>query len=393
VDKLRVAMIGGYPLDPHRINGGVQSATAYLVKGLARIEGLELHVLVFQPSNWTGPECFDRDGVFVHMMPSYPRFERLRGYTTYQSMCNKILRQIQPAIVHAQEATSAAYVAIHSHFPTIVTAHGICQEDRKYYNSLRRRLSSLYDSFVIEQYVMHNVRYLIAISPYIKTYFKNIMSTDQNIYMIPNAIDEKFFDLVDIEESEMTILYAGSLIPRKRVIDLVQAFQKVTCQVPQARLRLAGDIKSEPAYVELVRRAIREADLENKVTILGSLTDEQILHEFAKCNLVVLASSQETTPMTLAQAMAAGKPVVATCVGGVAQMVGKNGDRGLLVNPGDIDSLAEAMLRLLNNPLLAKSMGKAGHLYALENYHMSKVAQRTYEVYRTVTEAEASAHV
>jgi glycosyltransferase involved in cell wall biosynthesis len=88
--------------------------------------------------------------------------------------------------------------------------------------------------------------------------------------------------------------------------------------------------------------------------------------------------------MAIAQAMAAGKPVVATRVGGVGEMVSEDGSRGFLVNVGDIDSLAAAMIQLLNNPHLQSKMGECARAFAQENYHFKSVARRTYDVYHHI---------
>jgi len=90
--------------------------------------------------------------------------------------------------------------------------------------------------------------------------------------------------------------------------------------------------------------------------------------------------------MVIAQAMAAGKPVVTTPVGGIPDMV-RDGETGLLVGVGDKDGLAEALLRLLRDPTLRTRMGKLGREFAIENYRVDHVARRTYEVYQQVAAA------
>ena len=91
--------------------------------------------------------------------------------------------------------------------------------------------------------------------------------------------------------------------------------------------------------------------------------------------------------MVIAQAMAAGKPIVATRVGGIPEMVGEAGERGFLVNVGDVDGLAQGMLRLLQDPVLQTQIGQAGQAFAREHYHQDRVAQRTYEVYQHIVTA------
>jgi glycosyltransferase involved in cell wall biosynthesis len=386
-NNLRVALVGGYSLDPSHMRGGVQAATAYLVKGLARIKGLELHVLTWRPPGWMGEEQFIQNGVYIHLLPPYPRFERLRGYHIYQSIFDLALAQIQPAVVHAQENTSDAYVALRSGYPTVVTVHGILAEDGKYHGSLRRRLRNYFDAQVIERKVMRDVRYLIAISRYVTGYYFPVLPPNLHVYHIPNAIDDQYFDINDNIENP-SILYAGRVIPRKRVCDLIHAFAHVIEGAPYAQLRIAGETSSEPAYVETVRKQIYLANLNEHVKFLGALSESEILHEYIHCSMVVLASAQETLPMVLAQAMASGKPVVATRVGGVRDMVGSDEERGLLADVGDINALGEAMLRLLQDEPLRMRMGKAARAFSEENYHIDRVAQSTYDVYLKILAME-----
>lgn len=90
--------------------------------------------------------------------------------------------------------------------------------------------------------------------------------------------------------------------------------------------------------------------------------------------------------MVIAQAMAAGKPVVATPVGGVPAMM-RDGETGYLVGVGDIDGLAAVLLRLLRDPALRDEMGRAGREFAIENYRADLVARRTYNVYREIADS------
>jgi glycosyltransferase involved in cell wall biosynthesis len=389
--RIRVVLIGNYPVDNSIIHGGVQAAFAYLVSGLGKIDDLELHVITVGRPDWTGPKLINQNRVMVHLLPSFPRFERLRNYRTYQSILNQELFQIQPDVVHAQEAAADAKVALRSSFPTVVTAHGIRYEDSKYFHSWSQQIRLYFDSILLERYVLHRLRHLIAISHYVTDYFADLLRPDLQKYFIPNAIDERFFSLADVSNTPV-VLFAGSVIPRKRVTDLIQAFARVIQQLPTARLRIAGECYSDPEYVDAVRREINRAGLEKQVQLLGLLSESMILSEFANCNFLVLPSSQETTPMVVAQAMAAGKPVVATQVGGVAEMVGKNSECGILVPVGDIAGLSQAILYLLQDMGLRERMGQSGRKFARQNYFPDEVAGRTAEVYREIVAREGCLH-
>jgi len=267
----------------------------------------------------------------------------------------------------------------------VVTVHGVRREDGKYVGSWRVRLRNYVYSLLIERSIMRKTRHLIAISRYVTTYYTKLLRPNVQVYYVPNAIDASFFDLAKSTNGSdsQTILFAGRVIPRKRVLDLVQAFAKIAQQAPGAQLRIAGEYNSEREYAEAIRNFNQTANLEDRVHLLGPLAEADILNEFAACDLLALPSAQETTPMVIAQAMAAGKPVVATPVGGVAEMV-CDGETGFLVQVGDIDGLAGALRRLLENPSLRMAVGQASYKFANKNYRASAVARRTYDVYQKI---------
>jgi glycosyltransferase involved in cell wall biosynthesis len=219
----------------------------------------------------------------------------------------------------------------------------------------------------------------------VTSYFARQLAPSLQVYYIPNAIDENFFNLTSTANGN-TILFAGRVIPRKRVLDLVQAFVRLAPDFPKIQLRIAGECESEPAYVDSIRGLIKKFGLEGRVHLLGQLSEADILAEFARSDLFVLPSAQETTPMVIAQAMAAGKPVIATAVGGVAEMV-SYGKTGFLIKVDNQDELANAMQSLIQDSSLRAQMGRAGHEVALQKYHLDTVAKQTYEVYKMMLKA------
>ncbi|NJN97121.1 MAG: glycosyltransferase family 4 protein [Anaerolineales bacterium] len=381
---MRVAIIGDYPLNVARIQGGVQAAFAYLVKGLARIEDLQIHLVTMTGPRLAGQTQTRPDGVYLHYLPFFPRFEFARNYRTYQTHLNSVLAQIQPDVVHAQEATTHAYVALRSGYPAAVTMHGIRREDIKYGVSLGVRVRNWLHNRLIEQYNLKQMRYLIAISRYVTDYFSTQLRPDVRVYYVPNAIDENFFTLPQSSVGH-TLLYAGRVIARKRTLDLVHAFARIASRCPEAQLRIAGEYRSEASYAEAIQRYIQSNGLSDRVHLLGPLAEEAVLSEFARCDILVLPSAQETTPMVIAQAMAASKPVVATPVGGVTEMV-RHDETGLLVEVGNVECLAQALLRLLEDSSLRTKLGQAGYQFALENYHINTVARRTVQVYQQIAD-------
>ena len=379
---MRVAIVGDYPLNGTLIWGGVEAAFAYLVKELARLDDLDLHVITLGNPALNGGNNHKRDGATLHVLPPFPRFEFARNFSTYQERLNRALAEIKPDLVHAQGATDHAYGALRSGYPTVITVHGVQSEDSKHQGTFRTRARKWLYGLLIERYNLSHTRHLIAIGRYVTEYFRKHLRRDAQVYYVPNAIDDSYFNLSE-QGNGSTILYAGRVIRRKRALDLVHAFAKIASQMPSAHLRLAGEFDSESDYGERVRHAIMEANLGDRVHMLGGLSEQMILREFEACDVLALPSIQETTPMVIAQAMAAGKPVVATPVGGVPEMV-RDRENGFLVPVADTDRLADALLCVLSDPILRVRMGQAGRQFALENYLAANVARRTCDVYSRI---------
>ncbi len=376
---MRVAIVGDYPLNGTRIWGGVEAAFAYLVRELARLEGLELHVITLGNPALNGANGLELNGATLHVLPPFPRFEFARNFRTYQARLDRKLEEIKPDLVHAQGATDHAYAALRSGYPTVITVHGIQSEDSKHQWTFLQRARKRMYGLLIERYNLSHTHHLIAIGRYVVDYFRKVLEPATQVYYIPNAIDESYFGLAE-KGNGCTILYAGRVIRRKRALDLVRAFARVASRMPSAQLRLAGEFHTDPVYAERVRQAIAEENLGDRVQMLGGLSEQDVRREFESCDLLALPSIQETTPMVIAQAMAAGKPVVATPVGGVAEMI-QDRATGFLIPVGDIDRLADSLLSLLGDPQLRARMGQAGRQFAVENYLAANVARRTFDVY------------
>ena len=105
--------------------------------------------------------------------------------------------------------------------------------------------------------------------------------------------------------------------------------------------------------------------------------------ELATCTAVALAAYQETAPVTIAEAMAAGCPVVATAVGGVPDLI-EDGQTGLLSPAADVDALAVNLRRLLDDAALSQRLGLAGQAAAQARFHPVAVAAKTRALYNQV---------
>jgi glycosyltransferase involved in cell wall biosynthesis len=178
------------------------------------------------------------------------------------------------------------------------------------------------------------------------------------------------------EERRPTLLFLGEVSRRKGIYDLVRALARVAERVPQFELVCGG-----AGAIEKVRSLAGELGVADRVVCRGWLDAERKRTELARATIFVLPSYAEGMPMALLEAMSWGLPVVTTPVGGVPQVISHEAN-GLLVSPGDIDGLAAAMVRLIEEPALRARLGAAARATIEERFSLQVAVERLLEIYR-----------
>ena len=380
---MRVALVGPFPLQPGRFSGGVERVASNLVDCLMTFDDLELHAITCTHVVKRAVHL-EHSGVTYHYLPSSARLATLSLYVVERRGLRRALREIQPDVVHAQDAIEYGYISLKAGYPLVISVHGIVREERKYSSTVVSRLRATARSLLVERHCVKNARHIIHQAGYAERYFGHLLTG--KTHDIANPIADKFFDLNSIEE-EGRLLYVGSLIQRKRPLDLVQALAYVRDRFPNVSLRIAGRTP-DAEYLRSIREWIRGHDLERNVQILGSVTEDQLLEEYRRCALLVLPSVEETSPMAIGEAMAAGKPVVATRVGAVPYLV-DDGETGFLVDVGGVGTLANRILTILYDRGLRSRMGRLAKEKANCNFRSRVVAMKVRQVYHEAIEAAA----
>lgn len=173
--------------------------------------------------------------------------------------------------------------------------------------------------------------------------------------------------------AQPVVLAVARLEPQKGIADLLQA----AVLVPEATFLLAGE-GTERARLESMAKTL---GVEGRVTFLGYRDDVPRL--LANCDLFVLPSLYEGLPISVLEAMAAGKPVVATAIAGTDEAV-CGGETGLLVPPADPPALAEAIRSMLSDPRRAERFGRSGRERALREFSAEKMTRALTQLYEQV---------
>ncbi len=198
------------------------------------------------------------------------------------------------------------------------------------------------------------------------------------VLLIPNGVDTSLFrPCPGVQERVPTVVCVAKLRYQKGVDILLRAWRKVVEQRPEARLLIVGD---GPLFDEL-RCLAASLGVTSSVEFTGLCTD--VVQHLQRGHIAVLPSRWEGMPNALLEAMSCGLACVATRVSGSEDLLSQS-ERGVLVEPGDGDALAAALLFLLKNPELARDYGRAARQHIEQQYSFEQIMQRYIDLYADV---------
>jgi len=219
-----------------------------------------------------------------------------------------------------------------------------------------------------------------------------IINHGRPAYYIPNGVDpEEFRPEVDVRsvaadhgipQDRPVVLCPRRLAPKNGVIYFARALPLIHAQCPRACYLIAGHGGFEEEAAR-VAQAVREVGVEGQVIFTGDVPHDCMPALMVLAEVVVFPSLQEATSIAGLEAMAAGRPVVATRVGGLPEIVAQ-GETGLLVPPRDPRALAHAVVSLLRDGPRRARYGSAARQRVMERFSWKMIAERTLHVYREV---------
>jgi glycosyltransferase involved in cell wall biosynthesis len=305
----------------------------------------------------------------------------------------RLIRRERPDILHTHTAKAgtvgrAAAVLAGRRGPPIVvhTFHGHVL--RGYFGPVRTRFFRL-----LERWLARRTTALIAVSPQVRDDLVALGVAPAERFVVIRLgieLDERVAGerngraesrrYLGIEPERFAVGWIGRMTAVKRTDDILVAFKRLRDEGVDAVLCLVGDGPDRP---HLERRA-HELGVIRDTLFLGY--QEDVAPFYAAFDALVLPSSNEGTPVSAIEALAAGRPVVATRVGGVPDVVQEAAD-GFLVEPGATDELADRLAELARDPELRERMGRAGRERVLPRYAVERLVDDVDRLYRSLLSA------
>jgi glycosyltransferase involved in cell wall biosynthesis len=340
----------GYP--PPRKVGGIEIFTQTLARVLVS-RGHHVSIIGFDDSLST--KRVDNDGRIKVIRLPVER-TKLSAITNRLFLESEIRREIMESRIDLVESPDVGGWLLLGHFgvPLVVRLHG----SQFVYCAIKGTKPRKFDP-VFEKNTLHLSTHLVAVCEHIKREtLKRTWFLYQPCEVIYNAVDLQLF-AVDPNTQRETgrILFVGRLTETKGAPNLFKALPEIFARLPGSSLRFIGldPIEYGKRTSDLLIKTL-PVEYQGRVHIVGELSHELLPLEYRKAAVAVFPSLVEAHPIAVLEAMACGTPVVFMQSGVGPEMI-ENGEEGLLCDTKDPHSIAESIIKLVENPDEAQIMG------------------------------------
>ncbi len=349
------------------------TAPEALLEGLAQLLETEIDVICCVRQPMISPERL-APNIRYHALVVPPLGWMKTGYQGCIRAVRRKLAELQPDVVHGQGTErDCALTAVFSGFPNVVTIHGNMRLIAQLHGA--RPFSYAWLNARLEAFTLPRTQGVVCITRYTQD---AVRSLARRTWLLPNAVDGRFFNAERAPAVPPLILCVGLVCPRKNQNRFIRALDELAAQ-RALRVRFLGHVE-ETAYGAEFRELLRTRPWCEHA---GFADRDRLRTHFAAAALVALPSLEDNCPMVVLEAMAAGVPVVAARVGGVPDLI-REAETGLFCDPLDGDSMAAAVARLLDEPQRTAEMTARAQVEARERFHPREIARQHLAIYREV---------
>lgn len=355
-----------YPaFEPH--HGGIGSFVQTLARALVT-DGHRATVYGFSDS---AQESTDRGVRLVTV-------QRTGVWSSIRAMQARITRDLATGVIDVAESAESEALCLPGGRGSVVRFHG---SHHFWCATLPQR--KRYGRLLLEQIAIRRARGLCAVSRFAADITRRAMRLGTRpIEVLSNPVDTTAFTPRPGSVIPERVLFVGSITEKKGVRELCASMDQVLRRHPGAELHLIG--RDVPGAGGLLRESIERAlapDVRRSVQFRGPMPRHDVSREMASAHLCAFPSHMETQGIVFVEAMACGRPVIAPSRGPGPEVLGPDGECGLLVDPTDPRDIADKINRILDDAALSEEMGARGRQRALVQFSLTPCLERNIQFY------------
>ncbi len=360
---------------------GIGTTTMNLANALIQ-EGISVSIFVYGQNN---NEVFVENKIKIHLIATKKfRFATWYYYRKYlQNYVNQYVHIDKINLIEAPDWTGIT-AFMNLSVPLIIRFHG----SDAYFCHLEKRCQKI-KNFIFEKKGINNAVAFISPSDFTSKITQYIFRiNNKSIVKIPSGLSlEKFHNANPNNFEKGLVLYLGTIIRKKGVLELAPIFEKVLRKCPDSKLIIVGGdsydqkTKCESTWL-LLQNALNGSTI-SRVKYLGKVPYHHIQDYIQKANVCVFPTFAETQGMVTIEAMVMNKAIVNSNIGWATEII-DDGVNGFLVDPKDHDAFADAIVNIIQNEKLNQTIGKAAREKVETDFDINKLVKKNIEFYFTV---------
>jgi len=390
-ERIKIAFLTPeYPHYKTGSSGGIGTSIKNLAIGLLA-EGCSVRVLVYGQKE---EGIFEDNGITIQQIQNV-KLIGLSWWLTRKKL-ERIINQLYDTavidLVEAPDWTGITSFIQPEKCPIVIRLNGsdtyFCHLDQRYVK---------WNNKFHERRALQKADALLSVSQFTADLTNEVFGLKKEFTIIPNSIDVDLFNgNINVSTNEeingkKTILYFGSLIRKKGLLELPFIFNEVVKRNPEAQLILIGKdvsdvISGNPSTWAMMQPLFTSEALQN-VSYLGSVPYLEIKKQMELATVCVFPSFAEALPVSWIEAMAMQRAVVASNIGWATEII-DNGTDGFLVHPTDHSLYAERILEILESTALQKQLGTAARKKIVSRFSMGVVAKQSLLFYTALLKSK-----
>jgi glycosyltransferase involved in cell wall biosynthesis len=372
-----------YP--PCPTQGGIGTVTQILAEGMAKL-GHKVHVAGIYSDITKNRQELVSD-VVIHRLKHYTGvLKDSKARIKLFFYIKKLIKKERIDLIEAHDFMGPTAFWYGKLPPVVIRLHGsVTYFTRETNGTPSKQL------FFFEKNALIRATALISVSNYVATFTRNVFNLHKkNIQNIYNAIQISSKPVFTGRDPQ-NVIFSGTLMRKKGVFTLIEAWNKVALQYGSAKLDIYGkdSLNENGESIQALLEKMLIPSIRHTATFHGRVDRNILLEKLSHAGIAVFPSFSEALAMAPLEAMATGCPTISSKLASGPEVI-ENGIDGLLIDPSNPDELSEAILSLLKDSKMASEIGKTGYQKVKTKFNIEEIILQNESFYKKITDKRLS---